>query len=139
MLTHMQAEDRSSTPYLRERYGLSRNHRKRWLLPAVLFLLVGGGWLIWSASHYAEPEVSTQILTFKTINSTSISIRYTALFRTSTKAHQCVLIASDYQAITVGQITDTIPAGSHSSLRTILIPTRAPASAASIDHCSLAP
>jgi len=131
--------DRTSTPYLRERYGLEANSRKKWLIPALLVLMFGGGWLIWSANFYSKPEIRTQVLSFTPAKSGAISIRYAIHLRTAAKSHQCVLIARDYQAITVGQVTDTIPAGSSGYTRSVLIPTRTLAVSASIDHCSLAP
>jgi len=131
--------DRTSTPYLRERYGIAANSRKKWLLPAALVLIIGGGWLIWSANFYSKPEIRTQVMSFTPAKHGAISIRYTIRIRTAARAHQCVLIARDYQAITVGQVTDTIPAGRNAYTRMVLIPARAPAASASIDHCSLAP
>ena len=134
-----QTVDRASTPYLRARYGLSAKSHKSWLVPAVFVLIIGGGWLIWSANFYSKPEIRSQVISFTPAKSGSISIRYTLRLRTAHKVHQCILIARDYQAVTVGQITDTIPAGRNEYSRNILIPTRAPAASASIDHCSLSP
>ena len=132
--------DRHSTPYLRARYGIAERtfarRVKSWVIAAVALLLVGGAWLIWSADHFAKPEISSTLISFHADNERQISIRYYINVRTASKTHQCVLIASDYQANTVGQVTDLIPAGANSYTRNITIPTRAPAVAASIDHCS---
>ena len=133
------AMDRQSTPYLRARYGIDEPGLKRtlkgWIPAALILLLVGGGWLIWSADHFAKPEISPSLISFQVLDSQHISITYYVYVRTATKSHQCTLIASDYQANTVGEITDQIPAGAQSYTRTVIIPTRAPAVAASIDHC----
>ncbi len=140
MLTCMEEHEdpkySENSDYLRERYGTSQKTRKPWILPAVLFLVFGGGWLIWSADHFSKPEVSTDLITFTTNNPKEVSVRYFINVRTATRSHQCILIASDYQANTVGQITDVIPAGSHNYTRNVLIPTRTPAVSASIVHCS---
>ncbi len=140
MLTCMEEREgpkySESNDYLSERYGTSQKTRKPWILPAVLFLVFGGGWLIWSADHFSKPEVTTDLITFSTNNPKEVSVRYFINVRTSTRSHQCILIASDYQANTVGQITDVIPAGSHNYTRSVLIPTRTPAVSASIVHCS---
>jgi hypothetical protein len=132
--------DRHSTPYLRARYGIAERtfarRVKSWVIAAVALLLIGGAWLIWSADHFAKPEISSTLISFHADNERQISIRYYINVRTASKTHQCVLIASDYQANTVGQVTDLIPAGANSYTRNITIPTRAPAVAASIDHCS---
>ena len=132
--------DRHSTPYLRARYGIAERtfarRVKSWVIAAVALLLIGGAWLIWSADQFAKPEISSTLISFHADNERQISIRYYINVRTASKTHQCVLIASDYQANTVGQVTDLIPAGANSYTRNITIPTRAPAVAASIDHCS---
>jgi len=53
MLTYM--SERESDDYLQARYGNSQKASRRWLIPAAIFLVVGGGWLIWSADHYSKP------------------------------------------------------------------------------------
>jgi len=132
--------DRHSTPYLRARYGIAERtfarRVKSWVIAAVALVLIGGAWLVWSADHFAKPEISSTLITFHAENDKQISIRYYVNVRTASKSHQCILIASDYQANTVGEVTDLIPAGVNSYTRNITIPTRAPAVAASIDHCS---
>jgi len=132
--------DRHSTPYLRARYGIAERtfarRVKSWVIAAVALVLIGGAWLVWSADHFAKPEISSTLITFHADNDKQISIRYYVNVRTASKPHQCILIASDYQANTVGEVTDLIPAGVNSYTRNITIPTRAPAVAASIDHCS---
>jgi len=139
LLSYACAMDRQSTPYLRQRYGIAepgiRSTLKGWIPAAIALLIIGGGWLIWSADHFAKPEISPSLTSFHVINPQHISITYYVHVRTATKSHECTLVASDYQANTVGEITDTIPAGVNSYTRTIVIPTRAPAVAASIDHC----
>ncbi len=127
--------ERESDDYLQERYGKSQNGKRRWLIPATVLLIVGGGWLFWSANHYSRPEIRTNLISFSVANPTSVSLRYFISVRTSGRSHQCILIASDYQANTVGQITDTIPAGAHNYTRTVVIPTRTPAVSATIEHC----
>ncbi len=134
MLTRM--DESEGDDYLRQRYGKSRKTRSSWLIPAAIFLLVGGGWLIWSANHFSKPEVSTDLISFSVANPQEVSLRYFIKVRTSTRSHQCILTASDYQANIVGQITDMIPKGGHNYTRTILIPTRTAAVSATIEHCS---
>jgi hypothetical protein len=140
LLSYASRMERDSNPYLRARYGITERTFKRrlknWMIAAIALLLIGGGWLIWSADHFAKPEISSQVITFHADSPQQISIRYYISVRTASKSHQCVLIASDYQANTVGEVTDLIPAGVKSYTRTIAIPTRAAAVAASIDHCS---
>ena len=130
------AKNSNDNDYIRTRYGISQKTRKPWILPAVLFLVFGGGWLIWSADHFSKPEVRTDLITFTTSNPKEVSVRYFINVRTAARSHQCILIASDYQANIVGQITDVIPAGGHNYMRDVIIPIRTPAVSASIEHCS---
>ena len=111
MLTCM--DETASDDYLHQRYGKSQKARRPWLIPALIVLVVGGGWLIWSANHYSKPEVSTDLISFSVANPKEVSLRYFINVRTASRSHQCILTASDYQANIVGQITDTIPAGGH--------------------------
>ncbi len=134
MLTCM--DEAASDDYLHQRYGNSQRAQRRWLLPAIISLLIGGGWLIWTANHFSKPEVSTDLISFSVANPQEVSLRYFIKVRTSTRSHECILTASDYQANIVGQITDTIPAGKHNYTRKVVIPTRIAAVSASIEHCS---
>ena len=122
--------------YLQKRYGRSQRSRWSWLVPAALLSLVGGGWLIWSANHYSRPEIRTELISFSVADPTKVHLRYFISVRTSSRSHQCILTASDYQANTVGQITDILPPGAHSYNRNVEIPTRVQAVSAAIEHCS---
>jgi len=134
MLTRMSKQ--GGDAYLQKRYGNSQSGRPRWILPAVILLVVGGSWLLWSANHYSKPEIRTDLISFKVINPQEISLRYFVSVRSAKRSHQCSLTASDYQANVVGQVTDVLPAGANTFNRTIIIPTRAAAASASISHCS---
>lgn len=122
--------------YLRDRYGNSQRRRRGWIIPAGFLLAIGGGWLLWSANHYSRPEIRAELISFSVADPQQVHLRYFITVRTSSRAHQCILKATDYQANTVGQITDTIPAGANSYTREVKIPTRIPAVSASIEHCS---
>ena len=128
--------EQSGDAYLQNRYGRSKPGQRRWLLPAIVLLVVGGSWLLWSANHYSRPEIRTQLISFKVLSPSEVSLRYSINVRSSKRSHQCILTASDYQANLVGQVTDSLPSGSNSFTHTVLIPTRAAAVSASIEHCS---
>jgi hypothetical protein len=128
--------ERDGDAYLQKRYGSSKPGQRRWVLPAVVLLVVGGSWLLWSANHYSKPEIRTELISFKVVSAKEVSLRYSISVRSTKRSHQCVLTASDYQANVVGQVTDVLPAGTTSINRTIAIPTRAAAASASIEHCS---
>ena len=127
--------NQDQTPYLQARYGTSKPKIARWVTPALVLLLVGGAWLIWSANHFSKPEIHTNVISFSIDSPTQMSLTYFVNVRTASKSHECIIIASDYQANTVGQITDQIPAGANNSRRTVHIPTRTSAVSASIERC----
>ena len=127
--------NQDQTPYLQARYGTSKPTIARWVTPALLLFLVGGTWLIWSANHFSKPEILTNTISFSVDSPTQMSLSYFVHVRSAAKTHECIIIASDYQANTVGQITDQIPAGANNFRRTVHIPTRAPAVSASIERC----
>jgi len=122
-------------PFLRERYGLRTNRWAPWVVPALVIGLSGGGWLIWSANHYSKPEIRSTLISFTAIDKSSMELRYSLNFRTRGLVHQCQLVARDFQANVVGELTDVIPAGSVTLTRTVRIPTRLLAVNAGIDSC----
>jgi len=97
--------------------------------------LIGGTWLAWSANHFSRPEVRANLISFKAIDAKSIEVRYSITFKTLARAHQCRLIAHDYDANVVGELMDQFPAGAPSQTRIVQIPTRLLAVNAGIDGC----
>lgn len=68
-----------------------------------------------------------------------MQVRYSLTFRSSTKAHLCQLVARDYAANTVGEITDRFPAGTFTPVTLVsVIPTRVAAVNAAIIRCAVA-
>ncbi len=128
---------RSESEFLRNRYGIRHSRFGRWVGPAITIAIIGGGWLLWSANHYATPDVRSTLVSFQATDDTHISVRYSLIFKKTAVPHECVLIAHDYQTNVVGQLTDQIPAGSISPTRSVTIPTRLKAVSVSIDHCAV--
>ncbi len=129
------------TAFLRERYGKSgkngkSNWRSGWKLPAALLALTGGAWLIWSAAHAATPEIRSTLISFKSLSSTSIQIRYSVQIKDPARTHQCTLVARDGDKNTVGEIVDQIPLGVASTTREVIIPSRLQAVNAGIASCT---
>lgn len=122
-------------PFLRERYGIKVPRLPSWLVPAVAIAVVGGSWLLWSANHFAKPEIRQTLVSFKATGPGHMEIRYSLIFRSKDKAHSCLLTARDYSASVVGEMTDRIPAGVFETTRTVRIPTRALAVNAGIASC----
>lgn len=124
--------------FLRERYGKKgqQSWARSWIVPALIFGVVGGAWLIWSGAHAANPEIRTTLLSFESTSSTSMHIRYSIVVKHPVGNHQCTLVARDKDKNTVGEIVDHIPLGIGSATREVVIPTRLQAVNAAVLSCA---
>ena len=129
------SQENFTDPFLRERYGIRDRNRPAWVYPAIAVAVVGGSWLFWSANHYSHPETRSSLVSFAASDAKSIQVTYSLVFKSKNLAHQCRLIARDYSANVVGELTDSIPAGVSSITRTVAIPTRLKAVNAGIESC----
>lgn len=124
-------------PMLRERYGIKPKRRNNiWLLIGLSIISIF--WFIWSGTNIANPQIRSQLISFKVINEQSISITYTLQVKNLNTAHSCDLVARDIDKNVVGELTDQIAADqlmAGKNLRTILISTRTPAVNAGISSC----
>ena len=124
-------------PRLMQRYGIKKSGGNRYPLIAVSVLLVSA-WFIWSGYNAANPEVRSDLISFKNIDNQSISITYSIQARNINIDHSCSLIARDLEKNTVGEVSDLMPAGSlfaGKNQRTVVISTRLPAVNAGISSC----
>ena len=133
--------DREVDPALRERYGLGSRRSgitsRQWFMPALLFALIGGSWLIWSALHYSLPEIRQSVISFRVIDTRHIELRYSVSFKSASKAHLCQLVAKDYGTNVVGEVADHFPVGTRSQTLITVIPTRVAAVNADISRCAV--
>ena len=67
-------------PYLENRYGLSHSRFPKWLVTALVFAIIGSGWLAWSANHYSNPEMKSPL---SLLNSIAFGILQAARTRIS--------------------------------------------------------
>jgi hypothetical protein len=58
-------------PMLRERYGIKSNPRSNLLL-AIGLSILALGWFIWSGTNMANPQIRSQLISFKVIDDQSI-------------------------------------------------------------------
>jgi hypothetical protein len=117
---------------LSDRYG---QRPMRWKVLAVVLLLVGGGWLIWSGLYHSRPAVSATLISFSIPSDRAISLRYSIDRRDPKAVIICTLMAHDFDKNVVSQIDDSIPAGAAHVEKITLIPTRSAAVNASISRC----
>jgi uncharacterized protein YneF (UPF0154 family) len=124
-------------PMLRERYGIKDAPRSNlWL--AILFTLICLIWFFWSGSNIANPQVRSELISFKVIDDQTVSVTYTIKVKDLTTEHSCNLVARDIAKNVVGEINDSIVVGQlqpGKNQRTIEIPTRTPAVNAGISSC----
>ena len=124
-------------PALKARYGISNGRRNRFFIAGIL-LSITAAWFIWSGFNAANPDLRSELISFKVIDDQRISISYKITVRDLTKDHSCSVVARDIDKNTVGQVSDLMPAGSlivGSNLRTVEIATRFPAVNAGIASC----
>jgi hypothetical protein len=120
-----------------QRYGIKKAGGNRYPLIAVSVLIVSA-WFIWSGYNAANPAVRSDLISFKNIDDQSISITYSIQVRNMNIDHSCSLIARDFEKNTVGEVSDSMPAGSllaGKNQRTVVISTRLPAVNAGISSC----
>jgi hypothetical protein len=129
-------EPLENAAYLRKRYGINERRYPKWLISALAFGIIGGGWLLWTANHFSNPEIRSTLISFREVDAKSIEIRYSIEIKNSDKQVFCRLSARDYGLNIVGQIDDQIPAGTKSATRIVQIPTRLAAVNAKIESCT---
>jgi len=124
-------------PALRARYGIAGGKNSRFFIAGIL-LSITAAWFIWSGFNAANPDLRSELISFKVIDEQRISITYKITVRDLTKDHSCSVVARDIDKNTVGQVADLMPAGSllaGGNLRTVEIATRLPAVNAGIAGC----
>ena len=120
-----------------DRYGV--RPARAWIKYAVVFGVLGGGWLLWAGIHHSNPEIRTELISFITQDPRNPEIRYSVQRASGSDVVICTLTARDFEKNVVGQLDDTVPAGDTYLERTIAIPTRADAVNARIASCRVLP
>jgi hypothetical protein len=115
-----------------DRYGRRPMRWKGW---AMVLVIVGGGWLIWTGLYHSRPAITSTMISFSIPSDRAISLRYSIDRRHPKVVIICTLVAHDFDKNVVGQIDDSIPAGGAHIEKTTLIPTRSAAVNASISRC----
>jgi hypothetical protein len=116
-----------------DRYGVRST--KSWITPAIVFALIGGGWLIWAALHHSDPAIRSELISFNVTSEKEISLRYRVDRTDPNQVVICTLTARDLNKNVIGQLDDTIAAGSTSSEQTTVIPARSTPFTAAIVRC----
>jgi len=125
---------RTNDPYLRRRYGLEGGNRK-WILAAILSIVIGGGWLIWSSWFHIHNSVTTQVITYSPVSPEKIKVQYTYSVSGKGSHYECTFVALDAQSNVVGEVNQPLPVAPTHGGAFVIIPTRTPAASANLDSC----
>lgn len=118
-----------------DRYGISP--RKRWIVPAAIFALLGLSWTLWAALKYSQPELRSTLYSFSVTGDREITMRYAIQRRDSDATVICTLISIDIDKNIVGQIDDRIEGGESQVERVVAIPARIAPVSARIAGCRI--
>lgn len=116
-----------------DRYGRKRS-KARFIGYALFLAFIG--WLFWSASHHANPEISAKLVSFKSIDEKTMSITFELVRNKPDRQIDCILTAVDIDKFIVGEINYRVAAGKSRELVTTEIPTRARSVSASVVRCT---
>lgn len=122
---------------LNDRYGLATTRGRvleRVFVLAVSLSLIA--WLLWSANYHSDPQIKSDLISFKSVNEKSMGINFQITRRDPGQPIECRLVAVDIDKYVVGEISYRIPAGKKRELITALIPTRSYAVSASVSRCT---
>lgn len=118
-----------------DRYGISP--RKRWVVPAAVFALIGLSWTLWAALNHSQPELRSTLYSFSVTGDREITMKYAIDRRDPDATVICTLISIDIDKNIVGQIDDQISAGESKVERVIAIPARIAPVSARIAGCRI--
>jgi hypothetical protein len=137
------SETRTTTPVFPPgRYGRRRDGRRRWLLPAVLAVLVGIAavfLVVRLYDRYGDPDYEAQIVSWSDVTDQQLTIHFTVRVPAGGSA-KCGLRALDYGRAEVGRHTVIVTAaGSATRIEASeVVPTTARAAAGEVVRCAAA-
>jgi hypothetical protein len=118
-----------------DRYGITA--RKRWVLPATIFAVVGLTWTFWAALNHSQPELRSTLYSFTVTGEREITMKYAIDRRDPQATVICTLVSIDIDKNIVGQIEDEIKGGQGKVERVIAIPARITPVSARIAGCRI--
>ena len=127
--------DVQNNPKLRARYGL--DHKNNGLvLVIVLTVTALISWLIWSATYYSNPNLSSQLVAYQNISNNQIKVTYQVKSSKIRGQIICRLVARDLYRNIVGETNDLIEKPNQKIFtRTVTLSTLSPAVNADVVGC----
>lgn len=106
------AQTQTDADRIARRYPRSRTPRWLWVVFAAACAVIGGAWLLWSATYGANPAISAKIVTFSVTSDQTLDVRVTTQRPDPTRPAVCTLTAQAVTYDTVGQYVLDLPPGS---------------------------
>ena len=127
--------DVQNNPKLRARYGL--DHKNNGLvLIIVLIVTTLISWLIWSATYYSNPKLSSQLIAYQNVGNNQIKVTYQVKSKKIKTQITCRLVARDFYRNIVGETNDLIDKPNQKIFtRTITLNTLSPSVNADVVGC----
>lgn len=118
------------------RYPRPRLPRWGWIPLAVALALVGGAWLLWSATVRSNPPVSGQVTSFSVVSDTEVQATLTVQRPDPSVAARCTLVAQAVTYERVGQLpVEIAPSGATLETHSLTIRTFKRATSVWLEGC----
>lgn len=127
--------DVQNNPKLRARYGL--DHKNNGLVLIIVLIVTALiSWLIWSATYYSNPKLSSQLIAYQNVGDNQIKVTYQVRSKKIKSQITCRLVARDIYRNIVGETNDLIDKPNQKIFtRTITLNTLSPAVNADVVGC----
>ncbi len=127
--------DIQNNPKLRARYGL--DHKNNGLVLIIVLIVTALiSWLIWSATYYSNPKLSSQLIAYQNVGNNQIKVTYQVKSKKIKTQITCRLVARDIYRNIVGETNDLIDKPNQKIFtRTITLNTLSPAVNADVVGC----
>lgn len=127
--------DVQNNPKLRARYGL--DHKNNGLVLIIVLIVTALiSWLIWSATYYSNPKLSSQLIAYQNVGNNQIKVTYQVKSKKIKTQITCRLVARDIYRNIVGETNDLIDKPNQKTFtRTITLNTLSPAVNADVVGC----
>ncbi|WP_157754778.1 DUF4307 domain-containing protein [Nigerium massiliense] len=88
-----------------------RRGRRWWVVAAVVLAAVLGSWLVWTATHHANPPVAGHVAAFDVVSDTQIDVTVTVQRTDPAQPARCEVTTQAVTYDTVGQLPFDVPPG----------------------------